>query len=46
MVEEGAAWQADGCEQLSQRIARSQGINQLGLLPIRQELLVDAQIFF
>lgn len=46
MVEEGAAWQSDGSEQLRQRIARSQGINQLDLLPIREELLVDAQIFF
>jgi len=33
-------------EQLRQRVRRSQGINQLRLLPIRQESPVDAQVFF
>ena len=46
MVEVGAAWQAHFAKQLGQRVRRSQGINQLGLLPIRQELPVDAQLFF
>jgi hypothetical protein len=46
MVEVRAAWQAYLAEQVGQLVGRSQGINQLRLLPIRQELLVDAQVFF
>ena len=46
MVEVGAAWQIYFSEQLRQRVSRSQGINQLRLLPIRQEMQVDAQFFF
>ena len=46
MVEIGTAWQAHFAEQLRHRIGRSQGINQLRLLPIRQVLPVDAQFFF
>ena len=46
MVEVGTAWQAHFAEQLRHRVGRSQGINQLRLLPIRQEPAVDAQIVF
>ncbi len=46
VVEERTARQADRVEQLVQRVGRPQGINQLRLLPVRQEPLVDAQIFF
>jgi len=46
MVKVGAARQADFSQQLGKRVSRSQGINQLRLLPIRQELPVDAQVFF
>ncbi len=45
MLEVGAACQAGFSEQVRQRVGRSQGINQLRLLPIRQEPLVDAQVF-
>jgi hypothetical protein len=46
MVEVGAAGQAHFSEKLGQRVGRPQGINQLHLLPIRQEPPVDAQFFF
>ena len=46
VVEERTTLQADGGEQLIQRVGRPQGINQLRLLTVRQEPLVDAQIFF
>jgi hypothetical protein len=46
MVKVGAARHADCSQQLGKRVSRSQGINQLRLLPIRQELPVDAQVFF
>ena len=46
MVEVGAPRQVQFAEQLRQRVGRSQGINQLRLLPIRQLLLVDALFFF
>jgi hypothetical protein len=46
MVEVGAAGQARLAQQLIQSVLRSQGINQLRLLPIRQELPADAQVFF
>ena len=46
MVEVGTARQIYFAEQLRQRVGRSQGINQLRLLPIRQVVPVDAQFFF
>jgi hypothetical protein len=46
MIEVGAACQADFPKQRRQRVGGSQGINQLRPLPIRQELQVDAQVFF
>ena len=45
MIEEGTAWQFDLREEIGKRVRRSQGINQLSLLPVRQELLIDAQLF-
>lgn len=46
MVKERTTRRADGGEQLIKRVSRPQGINQLRFLPVRQERLVDAQIFF
>lgn len=46
MIEVGAAWKFELRKKVGQRMRGSQGINQLGLLPIRQELLIDAQLFF
>ena len=46
MIEEGTAGQFDFREEIGKRVRRSQGINQLSLLPIRQELLIDAQLLF
>ena len=46
MIEVGAAREVHLGEQVSQRVDVGQGINQLGLLPVRQEALVDAHVFF
>ena len=46
MVEVRTAWQAQLVEQLRQGVRLPQGVNQLGLLPIAQELPIDAHLFF
>ena len=46
MVEIGASNKAQSGQKIWQRMGLSQGINQQGLLPVHQELQVDAQAFF
>ena len=46
MVEVRAARQLELIKQRSQDVFLPQGVNQCGLLPVAQELQVDAQIFF
>jgi hypothetical protein len=46
VVEIGAARQAQRRQQFLDGMRRSQGVNQHRLLPIGQELQVDAQVFF
>ncbi len=46
VIEERTARQDDCGQQLIQRVGRPQGINQRRLLPVCQEPLIDAQIFF
>jgi len=46
LVEVGTASQVKFDEQLCERVDGLQGVNQQSLLPIAQELRVDAQTFF
>lgn len=46
LVEVRAAWQFELSEKVGQGMRCAQGINQLCLLPVRQELPIDAQLFF
>ena len=46
VVEIGTASQAKFAKQLCERVDGFQGVNQQSLLPIAQELRVDAQAFF
>jgi len=46
VVEESASRQFELCKKVGQSVRGSQGINQLSLLPIRQEVLIDALLFF
>ena len=46
VIEVGATGEPQFSKKLRQRVSLFQGINQLRLLPIRQELRVDAQAFF
>ncbi|AOL08561.1 hypothetical protein WI95_31340 [Burkholderia contaminans] len=46
VIEVGATGEPQFSKELRQRVSLFQGINQRRLLPIRQELRVDAQAFF
>jgi hypothetical protein len=46
MIEVRTARQIERVKQRSQGLFISQGVNQHRLLPVAQELQVDAQIFF